>query len=79
VGHAKLPPPPRFTFEQMASGREDCQPAEIEGIVRSVTPTGLVLAMGESRVDVTCSNHRADELATYSIWWMRGCVCSGVV
>ncbi len=54
VGHFSLPPPPRLTYEQMASGREDCQRAEIEGIVRSVSQDGLALAMGEGIVDVSC-------------------------
>jgi signal transduction histidine kinase len=62
VGHAPLPAPKLLNYEQLASGREDCQYAEIEGIVRAVTRNGLVLAMGEGRVDVNCSAHDPSQL-----------------
>jgi len=62
VGQGELPRPERFTFEQIASGREDCRYAEIEGIVRGVSRDGLTLVMGNGRVDVTCGAHSAQEL-----------------
>ncbi len=36
VGRAELPTPPRVTFEQLASGKEDSQFVEVAGVVRSV-------------------------------------------
>ncbi|MEW6306628.1 MAG: sensor histidine kinase [Verrucomicrobiota bacterium] len=60
VGRGVLPPARRLTYEQLVSGTEDCQYAEIEGVVRraDVLVTGspfraLALAMGEGRVEVS--------------------------
>lgn len=60
VGHGELPLPRRLTYEQLESGMEDCQYAEIEGVIRrtdvSVPRTpfrALVLAMGHGLVEVS--------------------------
>lgn len=62
VGQVELPPPPRLTYEQIASGGADCQYAEISGIVRRVTDVGFVLAMGAGRVEVACAVYDSGEL-----------------
>jgi signal transduction histidine kinase len=62
VGRSALPSPRRLTYEQIASGGEDSELAEIEGIVRSTSGSGLMLAMGDGRVDVTTSTHESAEL-----------------
>lgn len=62
LGYAELPEPRRRTYEQMTSGQEDCQLAEIEGIVRSLTSEGVLLAMGNGRVEVGCSTALVDDL-----------------
>ncbi|MGV3754098.1 MAG: sensor histidine kinase [Verrucomicrobiota bacterium] len=70
VGQAELPLPRRLNHEQLASGKEDCQYAEIEGVVRrAVRPslqfpnTGLfMLAMGDGRVELSIFDAEAGDL-----------------
>ena len=58
AGHGSLPPPKRLTFDQIASGTEDCRYAEITGIVREGDARDrqsqlLVLNMGNGSVEVS--------------------------
>ncbi len=56
LGNASLPKPRRTTMDQLASGREDSQWVEVEGIVRSAGKEGtepvLGLAVGTGRIKV---------------------------
>jgi signal transduction histidine kinase len=38
LGRAALPTPDKFSYEQLAVGKEDCQWVEVQGVVRSVIP-----------------------------------------
>ncbi|MES2692236.1 MAG: sensor histidine kinase [Verrucomicrobiota bacterium] len=62
VGQGELPAPRKLTFEQIATGQEDSELAEISGIVRGLTSRGFTLAIGEGRVDVGCSVYTPEEL-----------------
>jgi signal transduction histidine kinase len=61
LGETALPPPRAITYEEMASGREDCNWVEFRGVVRSAGPDvfanmGLKLAGGGGRVMVPIQN-----------------------
>ena len=44
VGHAPLPPAPRYSLDHLLTGVEDCQWVEVEGIVRSVEESQRITA-----------------------------------
>ena len=54
LGRAALPTPDKFSYEQMAIGKEDCQWAEVQGVVRSVIPA----TKDQTRLDMMLNGQR---------------------
>jgi signal transduction histidine kinase len=75
LGPAPLPPAGRLTYEQLASGKEDSQWVEIQGVVRSVTPgskdrTRLDLMLNGQRLSALVGNldvAKAEELISATV------------
>jgi signal transduction histidine kinase len=58
LGRAPLPPPDKGGYEQLGSGKEDCQWVECEGVIRSV----LAGTKDRARVDLLVNGQRLTAL-----------------
>jgi len=58
LGQSPLPPADRIGYEQLASGKEDCQWVEVEGVVRSV----IAATKDRARVDLMLDGQRLTAL-----------------
>ncbi len=75
LGRAPLPAPERLTYEQLASGREDSEWVEVQGMVRCAFPgtkdrMHLTVAMTGQRLDVVVDHLKmadADKLVSATV------------
>lgn len=56
-----LPAPESVTYDQLATGQEDCQWVEVRGVVRSVVPS----VEGHTRIDLLTEGQRFSALVTH--------------